>query len=328
VRRREFLGCALGVLAARSACAQGAKPKLGVLSPGFASPETESGRGLAVFLRALSEAGYAADSKIEIEHRFAEDRLEQLPTLAAELVSARPSVIYAWTTAAAVAVAGATKTIPVIIGPAGEPVMAELAGDFSRPRANVTGLVLSSTEQAAKCLEILKETAPRVSQVGVLVNPDNPSWRDYHQVLAPFVTQLGLTLIRVDTRGAADIEETLELLEQRKVDGLLVPDDASLTHELFRKRLIEFASARRLPSASTRAGFASDGGLISLGTNIDALRARAAWYVARVLEGVPPRDLPVERPTRFHLALNMRVARAMGIDPPLSIQARADEVIE
>jgi putative ABC transport system substrate-binding protein len=328
MRRRTFLGASLLIFTGASARAQAAKPKLAILSPGYQTPETESGRGLAVFLQALRQLGFVEGSSIEVAALFAEDRLEQLPRLAGELVKTRPEVIYTWTTAGAFAAAGATKTIPVVIGPAGEAALAELAGDFSKPLGNVTGLVLSSAEQAAKCLEILKETAPRVSRIAVIVNPDNPTWSDYPQILSPFVAKLPLTLMRVDIRGAPDIALALARIESERADGLLIADDAALTHEPVRKRLTEFALTRQIPSASTRTGFAAAGGLISLGTNIDGLRTRAAWYVARVLERVAVRDLPVERPTRFYFILNMRVAREIGIDPPLSIQARADEVIE
>jgi putative tryptophan/tyrosine transport system substrate-binding protein len=324
MRRRTFIASGLSVLGSRSALSQAATRRLAILSPGFAASDP----GLALFFRALRVIGYEPGGKMEVQMRFAEDRLDQLPALAAELVNTDPTVIYTWTTTAAVSVAAATKSIPVVVGPAGEEVMTRLAGDFSRPRGNVTGLVLSNVEQAAKCVELLKEAAPRVASTAVIVNPDNPSWREYPDVLKPFVEKLGVALGRADSRGLMDIEATLAGLGATGVDAVLVVDDSALTHEAVLRRITEFARFHRLPSASTRVGFAHAGGLLTLGTDILALRARAAWYVSRILDGVPPHDLPVERPTRFHLVLNMRVAREIGIEPPLAIQARADEVIE
>jgi ABC-type uncharacterized transport system substrate-binding protein len=333
MRRRELIrllgGAALAWPVTAGAQSQPI-PKLGILSPDFASStEPESGSHLSMFIRAMLELGYADGRNMRIQFRFAENRLDRLPALAFQLVAWEPNVIYTYTSGGAQAAANATTTIPIVVGPAGETVLFALAGNLAHPKANVTGLSLESVGQYEKCLELLKEMVPRLARIGVLVNPDNPAWAEYPNILNPAARQLGLTLVRLASRGATDIRDALAASESENLDALLLANDSTLMAEVFVvSRIIEFARERRLPSASTAPDYARNGGLLSLGTEQNYLRRRAAEYVRKILEGAHPGDLPLERPTKFELVINLKTAKALGLAVPPILLARADEVIE
>jgi putative ABC transport system substrate-binding protein len=303
-------------------------PRVAILSP-----DPAGGRGGAFrFLEALRDLGYVNGRNIRLQSRFAENRLNLLPALAAELVEWRPDVIYTYNTAGAFAAARATSSIPIVAGPVIEQTMEQLAGNFAQPVANVTGFVSPATHEDEKCLQLLKEAAPGVSRVAVLLNPDNPAFRDYPATLSAAADQLGLVLVRVDSRGAVDIDRVLGELASSAIDGLLLMGDSTLAGDQgVRARVVEFAHKRRLPSASAASSanpFAQDGGLLQLGTDLDYIVRRAAEYVRRIIHGARPSELPVERPAKFRLSVNLKTAAALGLTIPPSILARADEVIE
>ena len=332
MRRRVFLLSWVCVVAtgrqvrARLSTAQ---PRLALLVPDpSTAADPVSGR-LAPFLAALRELGDIDGQNIRLDFRFAENRLDLLPGLAAELVKGQPDVIYTYTTAGALAAAGATTSIPIVVGPAGEAVMEQLAANFARPIRNVTGFTLAGVSAVEKCLELLKQAAPDVSRTAVLLNPDNPAWRDYPTVLDAAAEQLGLVMIRVESRGAADIDRTLSEQAGQALDGLLLVEDAALAgDQRVLARIIEFARERRLPSVSTWSTYARDGGLLSLGTDLDFLLRSAAEYAHRIIHGARPSELPVQRPAKFRLSVNLDTAKAIGMVLPFTIVGRADEVIE
>ena len=331
--RRGFLVCWLCLAAISSeAGAQGATdlPRVAILSPDPpTATDPATGNPLAMFLEALHERGYVDGRNIRLDFRFAENRLDRLPALAAELVNARPAVIYTHTTAGAFAAAGATTSIPIVVGPAGEQTMKQLAGNFAKPVANVTGFTLSVGSPNEKCLQLLKEAAPALSRIGVLLNPDNRLWLDTPITLNAAAEQLGLALIRVESRGAVDIDRTLSHYTNGTVDGLLLANDSTLAGDSsVRARVVEFAREQHLPSASTYTPYAQDGGLLALGTDMSSIFRRAAEYVHRILHGARPSELPVERPAKFRLSVNLVTAKAIGIIVPPAILARADEVVE
>ena len=316
----------------RIARAQGAgePPRLAILSPQpSTAADPASGDPFAAFLKALHELGYVDGRNIRLDFRFAENRLDRLPALAAELVKARPAVIYTHTTAGAFAAAGATTSIPIVVGPAGEQTMEQLAGNFAKPIANVTGFTLDVGSQEEKCLQLIKEAAPDLSRIGMLLNPDNRISRDIPTALNAAAEQLGLVLIRVESRGAVDIDRTLSHYTNGAVDGLLLANDSTLAGDSsIRARVIEFAREQHLPSASTYTTYAQDGGLLSLGTDMGSVFQRATEYVHRILQGVRPSELPVERPAKFRLSVNLATAKAIATIVPPTILGRADEVIE
>lgn len=337
----RFLPLLLGVAMACAAAATWSQssarlPKVGILSPGRQAAETaclpnNQGGGSACLLDGLSALGYDAGRNITFISRFAEGDATRLPALAAELVALQPDVIYTYTYTAvgAETVAKATIRIPVIVGPAGERTMERLAGNFARPVGNVTGLTLMGPEQDEKCLQLLKELAPRTARVAVMANPDNPNFASYLDLLGPAAKQLAITLIRVDARNAADLPQAFAMIRSRAADAILIVDDQALAGTpAVRQQIIRWALERRLPLASSSARVAPDGGLVSLGTDNSALVKRAAFFVHRILGGARPADLPVERPTVYKLSLNRKTAAVLGITIPQALLLRADEVIQ
>ena len=306
-------------------------PKVGILSPGRSSTAVcgSDAAGARCFVEGLRALGYVDGRNVSLEYRFADGDYKRLPALAAELVSLSPDVIYTHTNAGADAAARATTTIPIVVGPAGEGALTRLAVNLARPTGNVTGVTLNSSQQDQKCLQLLKDLAPRTSRVAVLANPDNPAYRDYPGVLGAAATKLDVTLIRIGARRVFDLPQAFTAIAESRADAVFMVDDAALAGSVeVRKQVIEWALVRRLPIASSHAGVASDGGLVSLGTDFLALVRRAAFYVDKILKGAKPSDLPVERPTTYKLSVNLKTAKALGITIPQSVLLRADEVIQ
>ena len=340
--RRTFIGTAALVTAVFSVvniatiagawAQQPAKlPKVAILQQ--RAPPTEScganmqGSTLPCFMDALRKLGYAEGKNVSFEMRFAEDDYTKLPALATELVGLRPDVILT-TGAGAAAAAKATTTILIIVGAASEETLTRLAGNLARPTGNVTGFTLVSVEQEIKCLQLLKELAPRTARVALLLNPDNPGYRDYPGILAPAAAQLGMTLIKIEARNVSDLPQAFAAIAASGANAIYLFDDAALAGRgPVRKQVSEWALTRRLPVISPNARVAADGGLVSFGTDLNTLNRRAAAYVDKVLKGAKPADLPVERPSKFNLSINFKTAKALGIVIPQSLLLRADEVI-
>ena len=344
--RRAFLGAVGGAFATASFCVlslapfehswaqQPAKlPTVAILSP--RNPTTDAcgaklqAIGLPCFMEAMRDLGYVEGKNVLFEFRFAEEDFKKLPALAAELVRLRPDVILTAGTPGANAAAAATTTIPIIVGPAGEEALTRLAGNLARPTGNVTGFTLDSEEQQIKCLQFLKELAPRTARVAVLLNPDNPSYRNFPGILAPTVAQLGVTLVRIEARNASELPQAFAAIAASGANAIYLIDDAALAgNGPVRKRVAEWALPRKMPVTSTNARVAADGGLVSFGTDLNTLQRRAAAYVDKVLKGARPADLPVERPSKYNLSVNAKTARALGLTIPQSLLLRADEVIQ
>jgi putative ABC transport system substrate-binding protein len=328
MRRRDFITL-LGSVAAwpLAARAQGADdlPRVAVLSPDPAPSDR-----LPVFLGRLRELGDVDGRNIRLDIRFAGSRYDRLPALAAELVEARPAVIFTSSAPGGFAAAGATTSIPIVVAPTGIDTMEQLAGkNFAKPVGNVTGFTLDTGGEAEDqlCLQLLKEAAPGGSRIAVVVNPDNPTLRDYPNVLQAAAP--GVVLIRVESRGAVDIGPTLSHYTNGTVDGLMLIDDSQLAGDSsVRARVIEFARDQHLPSATTYANYAREGGLLSYGVDMVPIFRSAAEYVHRIVHGARPSELPVQVPTKFELVVNLKTAKALGLTIPPSILARADEVIE
>ena len=335
---RRFLLSLMGLATASAPPAAWAQqparlPTVGILSPGKQADMVclpyNQGGGAGCLLEGLRALGYGDGRNVAFEYRFAEGANERLPALAAELVALRPDVIFTYTIVGANAAAAATTTIPIIVGPAGETAMERLAGNFARPVGNVTGLTLNSVEQDQKCLQLLKELAPRTLRVAVLADPSNSNVGSYLDRLRPAANQLGITLTRVDARNATDLAQAFATIRASGANAILLADNLALagTPEV-RKQILQMALDQRLPVASSSARVAPDGGLVSLGTDISALVRRAAYFVHRILGGAKPGDLPVERPTIYKLSVNRKTAMALGLTIPQALLLRADEVIQ
>lgn len=297
------------------------------------SPASQSAPVIATvnqpFKEALRKLGYEPGRTVEIVERYADNDESRLPALAAELVAIKPQVLFTNTSLAAAAVARATRTIPIVVGPAGEFVLMELAGgSLARPTTNVTGLVLTSPAIDNKGIALLMEAVPSARRIGVLVNPRNPGMRDYPKPQVEALGGAGPTFVRLEASGPGDIDAALSRMSGQRLDALFVADDAHLAaNPVVRQRILREAAGARIPVASSHQDFARDGALLALGPSIPVLAARAAGYVAKILEGARPADLPIELPSVFTMIVNLRTAKTLGLSIPQSILTRADELI-
>jgi putative ABC transport system substrate-binding protein len=315
-------GAAVWPLSAR-AQEGGRKYTIGIFSAG--SEHAEIPALTAAFFEALRELGWVEGKNVAFEHRYAENRLERLPELAADLVRRKVDVIAAAGTLAPLAAKRATTTIPIVMTAAGDPLGSGLVANLERPGGNVTGMSLMAPHLGAKRLELLKEVLPRLCRVAVLWNADNP-----YSVLVFKETQaggrtLGIEVRSLEVRGPDDFDSTFEAARGLRPDALITVEDP-LTGD-HRTRIAEFTARQQLPSLHGIREFVAAGGLISYGPSIADLFRRAAYYVDKILRGAKPADLPVQQPTKFEMVINLKTAKALGLELPASVLARAYELI-
>lgn len=296
--------------------------RIGVLSP--ASPGADAGRH--AFLQRLNELGWVAGQNLTFESRYAEGDLTRLADLAGELVQLKVSIILAFGTPASFAAKRATATIPIVIF-AGDPVGTGLVASLARPGGNLTGLTQEAgLEIFAKRLELLKEVAPKTSRVGIVWNPTSPAEARVRDANLESARLLGLTLIPLDVRRAADFEGAFTRASRERADALAITENAlNVEH---RHLIVSFAAKNRLPTVFGERASVDAGGLMSYGTDFADILRRAATYIDRILKGAKPSELPVEQPTKFDLVINLKIATALGLTIPQSILVRADQVIE
>jgi putative ABC transport system substrate-binding protein len=329
LRRREVVAGVLGSAAAwprlvRPATAQPRRRRLAVLlvAATDTSPEVRERRD------ALAELGWVDGGNIDIFERYANGALDRVPALVSELMALNPDVILTHTGEAARAAISATRTIPVVVGAAGEEVMIELAGSLSHPERNLTGMTLVSHEQHVKVIELLKQAHPSGRRIGILANPLSGAYRDYPALLSGALDLLGLTAVRVEARDQSSLETAFAAMAAADVDAVLVTADPNFNRPVMRLTINELAQQRRLPVVSLFDAFTREGGLLSLGTDYHVIYRRAAAYVDKILKGAKPADLPIERPSVFKLIVNTRTAKVLGLEISQTLLARADEVIE
>ena len=325
IGRREFItlvgGAAAWPLAAR---AQKAMPVVGFLS---GRSRTDSAAETSGFHRGLAEAGFVEGKNVAIEFRWANGRYDRLPGLASELVSQQVAVIAAvGGGASGLAAKSATATIPIVFASGGDAVKIGLVTSLNRPGGNVTGVNIIFGALGAKRLELLHELVPAAGTVGMLVNLDYPSAPIEVQDVEAAARKLGLRMHMFDARAERDIELAFDDFAEKRVKGLLVADDPFFQGQ--RRRIVGMAGRRGLPAIYFSRDFVDAGGLMSYGPNlVDAYRL-VGVYCGRILKSDKPADLPVVQPTRFELVINVKSAKALGLDVPPTLLARADEVIE
>jgi ABC-type uncharacterized transport system substrate-binding protein len=329
MRRREFLGVLGGAaagwpLAARAQ--QPAMPIVGVLG-GF-SP-AGGAQTLRAFRQGLTDAGYVEHQNFEIEYRWAEGRYDRLPAMAADLVTRQVAIILASPTASALAAKGATTTIPVVFLIAGDPVQIGLVASLNRPGGNLTGATFYVAQLVSRQLAVLHELLPGASTIGVLVNPNSPPANIEPQVrnLQTAANALGLRLHVANAANELDAETAFATLVSAQVDALFVTSDGIFSQQL-RKPLIALAARYRLPALYSHREYVEDGGLISYTSSVFDAGRQAGVYGGRILKGAKPADLPVTQPTKFELVINLKTAKALGLNVPDKLLALADEVIE
>jgi len=335
-KARQFLALvgltvilALGVfLAPLTATAQqrGKIPLVGVLSPGY-PPAPSDPRGYNAFRQGLQELGYVEGQTILLEYRFDEWQRDRLPALAAELVQLKPDVIVTHTTVGVLAAKQATATIPIVVAAAGDLVEDGIVESLARPGGNITGQILRGLELEGKRLEMLKEAAPTITHVAVLVDPTN------HPVVAkrhPSAFErearaLGVRLQRVDADALEAIDAALATIADSGADALLIQDSTMFSSH--RQRILDFARTHRLPTVCGGRQYAEAGCLVAYSPSHRELGRRAAVFVDKILKGAKPADIPIEQPHKIELFLNLKTAEALGVTFPQTLIILADEVI-
>jgi putative tryptophan/tyrosine transport system substrate-binding protein len=325
MRRREFFsvlgGAAFGWPVAATAQRSGrAAPRVGVLLYGTAETDPNYGS----FRRGLRELGYVEGQTILLETRGAENKPDRLPVLARELVTAKPDLIYVLGGDVAPFVRSATSTIPIVMAVSNDPVQSGLVASLARPGGNITGVTFVSSDLAAKRLQFLRELAPQLARVAVLWNPDHVD-PEYREIQIAGRT-LNVQIQSLEVRSPADFDRAYQTALSLRAEALMPVSSRLLT--LDRAGIIAFAAQHRLLMASSWGPWAREGSLLSYGPNLDEITRRSAAHVDKILRGASPADLPVEQPTKFHLVLNGKVAKILGLELPEKLVALADEVIE
>ena len=327
MRRREFLS-ALGGAAAcwplGARAQQAALPVVGFMS-GRSAPD--SVHLVAAFREGLSEAGFVDGQNVIIEFRWANGQYDQLPALAAQLVS-RPVTVLVGVGGdpSAIAAKRATSTIPIVFGMGGDPVKAGLVDSFNRPGANLTGYTLLTNEMESKRVGLLRELVPGVALVGVLLNPKFVPAAQQSQQIENAARTVGQKLVIATASSDEELSAAFALLVRERVNALLVAADPYF--DTRRDQIIAFAAQNRLPAIYQFREFAVAGGLISYGPRITDGYRQAGNYTGQILKGAKPGNLPVLQPTKFEMVINLKTANALNLALPNSIQLLADEVIE
>ena len=327
MRRRDFIKAVAGSavawpLAARS---QQAMPVIGLLSS--ASPTVQA-NFLRAFQRGLGEIGYIESKNVVIEYRGAEEQNDRLPALAAELVGRQVSVIVtAGSTPAAITAKAATSTIPVVFQVGADPIAAGLVGNLAHPGGNVTGVTALNTELGPKRLELLRELVPTARVIALLVNPTNPFIsQGISKDLQSLAPGLGLELHVVNATTEHDFDTVFSNLSQLKADALFIaPDTLFISRS---EQLGALTVRHRVPAIAQFREFAVGGGLMSYGGNFADAARLVGVYAGRILRGEKPADLPVQQLAKLELVINLKTAKSLGLNVPLSLLGRADEVIE
>ena len=325
MRRREFVAGVAAVVVVnqpfRTHAQQPARrPRVGILI--YSTPDGDP--NTQAFVEGLRQLGYVDGQNVTFEYRFAQGRPERLPELAAALVGSKPDVIFALGGDVTPHVAKATQTIPIVYAMSPDPVLLGLAVSLGKPGGNSTGVTFLSDQLAAKRLETFREAAPRLSRVGVV---RDPSHADNEMPVAQRAAQaLKLELQAVEIREPADIDRALAAAKQANVDGLYIVSSRQTTTNV--QRIVEFANRERLPLVGGWGAWVQAGGLMSYGPNVADMVRQASTHVDKVLKGMKPGDLPIQQPTRFELLVNLKTAKALGLNIPDSFLLRAEKVIE
>jgi ABC-type uncharacterized transport system substrate-binding protein len=324
MKRREFISLRGGAAAwplAASAQQGGKIYRIGILEP---IPAARNTANLDKLRKGLRDLGYLEGQNLVIEYRSADGRAERFLDLASELVGLNVDLILTRGTPATTAVQNATGTIPVVMMTMGGP--GAIVASFARPAGNITGVITFSTELTAKRVEILKELVPGLSRVALLHNMGNPAVPPEWEETKTAARSLGLQAELLDVRSESDLSRAFELAVRQHVDGLVVGADG-LT-QMHQQTIVDWLARNRLPAVFPAREFVEAGGLIAYAVNYPDLYFQLATFVDKIFKGTKPGDLPVQQPTKFELIINLKTAKALGLDVPPTLLAIADEVIE
>lgn len=325
MRRRDFLGVVGGASAfPRVALAEPARPIVGFLA---SASEARYAGTVAAVRKGLNEAGYAEGGNVAIDYKWANFQYERLPALAQELARRPVNVIFATgSVVSALAAKDATTTIPIVFANGSDPVEFKLVDSLSRPGGNITGISFINTQLGPKRLQLLRLLNPRTSIVAVLVNPKNPNASEAKTFQAAG-RMIGIDVVVVTASTEAELKDAFKQAIEQRADAMLVHVDA-LFNDNGEVQIVALAAEHRLPTMTANATFPSRGGLISYGADARELNRQAGVYIARILRGEKPANLPVMQPTTFALRVNLKTAKALGLSVPEPFLLLADEVIE
>jgi putative ABC transport system substrate-binding protein len=327
MRRREFITLIGGTAVARSFAAnaqQGVRQRLVCILEGVSVDISEA--RYAAFLEGLQQSGWTPGRNVQLEARWGGGEEAAIRKYAAELVALAPDVLVAGGGAVAEVVLKLTHTIPVVFAIAPDPVGSGLVESLSQPGANATGFMMFEYNLCAKWLELLKEIAPSVTHAAVLRDAGTGPGIGQFAVIQSVAPSVGIDVSPIDLRGPAQIERAIAAFAQKSNAGLILA--AGVTGAANINLIIAAAARYKLPAVSIQRPFVAAGGLISYGPNFPDQYRRAADYVSRILKGEKPADLPVQAPSKYELAINLKTAKALGLTVPPALLARADEVIE
>jgi putative ABC transport system substrate-binding protein len=329
MKRRAFIMILGGAAAAWPLAARAQQPdrkrRIGVLMP-LAANDTEGQVRNAAFLQGLQELGWTVGRNLRLDYRWAAGDADRLRTYAAELVALAPDVILASGTSTVGPLLRATRTVPIVFAGVADPVGAGYVGSLARPDGNATGFTTFEYSLGGKWLEVLKEIAPGVKRAAVLRDSALAAGSGQLGAIQAVAPSVGVEVSPVDVRDAGEIERAVVAFARFPNGGLIVP--ASGLVIVHRDLIIMLAARHKLPAVYYYSFFVTAGGLVSYGPDPHDQYRRAAGYVDRVLKGEKPTDLPVQAPTKYELVLNLKTAKALGLQLPASVLARADEVIE
>jgi putative tryptophan/tyrosine transport system substrate-binding protein len=321
VRRREFITL-LGGAAATWPLAVDAQQPMPVV--GFLISARQQVDEVQV---ALKDAGFVEGRNLAIEYRNADEQYNRLPALAADLVRRKVAVIFSTgSVISPLAAKAATTTIPIVFAMGSDPVKFGLVASLSRPGGNLTGVTYHNSLLAPKRLQLLREMLPKVAVVAMLVNPSNPNAEPDAAEMQAAARVVGVDIAIVNARSEHDFDLAFDTIAQRRADALIVHIDALFQGRV--GRIVALAARHAVPAVYAWRGYVVAGGLMSYGTDIGPLQRQAGIYVGRILKGEKPADLPVVQPTRFELVINLKTAKALGLEIPPKLLALADEVIE
>jgi putative ABC transport system substrate-binding protein len=330
MRRREFITLLGSAAAAWPIAARAQQPermrRIGVLTGGTAADSPDGQANIAAFLQGLQQLGWTDGRNMRIEHRWGAGNADNIRKYAAELAALASDVILAGGTSALTSLLQATRTVPIVFVSVADPVGAGFVDSMSRPGGNATGFMQFEYSLSGKWLELLKQVAPGVTRAAVLRDPAITAGIGQFAIIQSVAPSIGVEVSPVNVRDAGEIERAVTAFARFANGGLIVTASAlSVAH---RELIIALAARHKLPAVYYRRYFVASGGLMSYGYDLVDHYRRAAGYVDRILRGEKPADLPVQAPTKYELVINLKTAKALGLDVPATVLARADEVIE
>jgi putative ABC transport system substrate-binding protein len=330
IGRRKFLATLGGAAAAwplgARAQQDGRMLRVAVLTP-YAESDPLAQTWFEAFVEGMRAVGWIDGRNVRVDVRWAGGAVNQLPRLAKELVDLQPEVVFAMTTPSVNAVQRETHTVPIVFTQVTDPVAQGLIESLDRPGGNITGFTIFEPEIGSKLVQVLKEIAPETARAAVIFNPDTaPYYKIYMSAIEAAAASFNMKALEAPAHNRAEIEAAISALSHEPAGGVIAMSDGfTVVH---RELIVALAARHRLPAVYPFRFFVTDGGLISYGVDLSDMQRRAANYVDRILNGAKAANLPVQLPTKFELAINLKTAKALGLTVPDTLLARADEVIE